>query len=232
MPQPTHTPTGTFPDLDGTLGDGPLQIQATGEVFSSAILIKSADPAMGLMCKLIDACDWLKKNMTAAADLSKLTASSGDTLIGVLTYAGRFLTLPTGTLRTVLQYIANNAITDAPSSAVTNTLAAVGISYYTAREYHVIAPTEATMTITLVSTSPIPPEGAELTLSAYSIANTKNVILEREDASQIIIMTGLAAGQNFGSATLKFIGGVWRLKSATGLASQWAASWPGSMNNP
>jgi hypothetical protein len=64
MPQPTHTPTGTFPDLDGTLGDGPLQIQATGEVFSSAILIKSADPAMGLMCKLIDACDWLKKNVT------------------------------------------------------------------------------------------------------------------------------------------------------------------------
>jgi hypothetical protein len=66
MPQPVHTPTGNWPDLDGSAGFGPLQIQATGEVFSSPILIKNADPAMGLMCKLIDACDWLKKNVNAA----------------------------------------------------------------------------------------------------------------------------------------------------------------------
>jgi hypothetical protein len=209
----SFTPSGTAPTF-------PITLPVDGEVINHANLID-------VMVK--GAFNYASASLV---NLAKQTASSGDTLIGVLTYAGRFLTLPTGTLRTVLQYIANNAITDAPSSAVTNTLAAVGISYYTAREYHVIAPTEATMTITLVSTTPVPPEGAEITLSAYSIANTNNVILAREDATQIVIMTGLAAGQNFGSATFKFIGGVWRLKSATGLASQWAASWPGSMNNP
>jgi hypothetical protein len=82
MTQPTHTPTGDFPDLDGTLGDGPLQIQATGEVFSSAILIKSAAPNMGLMCKLIDACDWLKTN--AADRLTTLFATTGSSVTRVV----------------------------------------------------------------------------------------------------------------------------------------------------
>ena len=76
MTQPVHMPTGTFPDLDGTGGTGPLQIQATGEVFSSAILIKSADPAQGLMCKLIDAADWLNKNVNAVTTAAIATAAA------------------------------------------------------------------------------------------------------------------------------------------------------------
>ena len=60
--------------------------------------------------KLVDRTKYLYDNLGAGVTaLAKQTASSGDTLIGVLTYVGASLTLPTGTLRTVLQYIADNA---------------------------------------------------------------------------------------------------------------------------
>lgn len=88
-----HTPTGTFPDLDGTLAIGPLQIQSAGEVFSSAILIKSADGDKGLMCKLIDACDWLQKNIGTAAQATALAfADVTLTTTAKLKYASRALT--------------------------------------------------------------------------------------------------------------------------------------------
>lgn len=228
-----YTPSGTFPDLDGSGGQGPLLLQLDGEVLSHDITFQSSSTNRGTLAKLIDAADWLKKNAAVAANLAKQTASSGDTLIGVLTYAGRFLTLPTGTLRGALVYIANNAITDGASVAITPSASAFTADYAVARNFHVLSPTAAVLTITLKSTSSTLPEGAEMTITAFSVSGGKNVIVAREDGTQPIIMTGSnGGGTNFGFCRCKVIGGVWRLMDATGLAANGGAPVPGSINNP
>ena len=227
-----YTPDGaTFPPF-------PWSLVKDGEVYNFDSIQKSGDPKKGLFANLMDLGAYCYANLGAATSalstlLGKQTAASGDTLIGVLTYTGRFLTLPTGTLRTVFQYVANNAITDGASTGITPSATTAVMDYAVSRDYHVFSPSASTLTITVKSTSPVPPEGAEINLSAYAVANTKFVNLVREDSSQIVIMEGLASGANFGSACLKNIGGTWRLKTATGLGSVWdPAAYPGSINNP
>lgn len=61
-----YTPSGEWPDLDGSGGDGPLELQQAGHVFLFDVLIKSTSPNRGVMAKLIDACDWLKKRLVTA----------------------------------------------------------------------------------------------------------------------------------------------------------------------
>lgn len=181
---------------------------------------------------VVDRTAWLVLNMSNAIALAKQTASSGDTLIGVLTYVGRFLAIPTGTLRAALSYIADNALTDGASVAITPSASTATMDYAVSRDYHVFSPTAASLVITVKSTSPAPPEGAEINLSAYVLLSGKTVILARENATQIVIMTGGGTGTNFGSACLKNIGGTWRLKTATGLGAAWATTVPGSINSP
>jgi len=274
MPTP-YTPAGlTFPAF-------PWNLINDGEVYNYDSIQKSGDPAKGLFGLCMDAIAYLKNYAAGSDELAKQTASSGDTLIGVLTYAGSFLTLPTGTLRTVLSYIANNAangvalakqtassgdtligvltiasatavglgtsasstlrdklqfifdtaIADLPSTSVAPGASAVTIDATVSRVYHVDTPTQAIQTITLKSTSPAPAEGAEIQFAAYSIANTKQVIVDREDASQLTIMLGAASGSNFGSARFKFISGKWRMLLATGLAAHGGVV-DGAINDP
>jgi hypothetical protein len=217
-----YTPSAVAPTF-------PLTLPLDGEVINHSILIDGiVKPALDYTAAAAA--------LTAAyvTSIAKQTASSGDTLVGVLTYVGRFLTLPTGTLRTVLQFIANNSITDAPSQAITPSLTTYTADYAVARNFHVFTPNSGTgnLQVILKSTSPAPPEGAEMTIAAYVIADTESVTVEREGGTQIVFMLGVAAGPNFGFARFKNIGGTWRLMDATGLAAQWTATFPSSINSP
>jgi hypothetical protein len=92
-----YTPAAVAPTF-------PLTLPLDGEIINHSILIDGiVKPALDYTASVI---------ATATANmvlLAKQSASSGDTLIGVLTYAGSSLTLPTGTLRAALQYIADTA---------------------------------------------------------------------------------------------------------------------------
>lgn len=60
-----HTPTGVFPDLDGSAGQGPLLLQTGGDVLLADITFKSTSTNRGVLAKLIDAGDYLWKKTGA-----------------------------------------------------------------------------------------------------------------------------------------------------------------------
>lgn len=202
----------------------PVQLPNDGELINKSILTD------GILKPIIDGVGYATagfaaSNAALAAEIAALasqTSSSGDKLIGSNGFASGppgLGTIAAGTLHVLLQYIMDTAIADLPSRAVTASASSATISAGTARVYHVDTPTQATLTITLNSSSPIPPDGAEILFTAFSIANTKVVTIVREDASNPILWTGTVAGPNWGSARFKFIGSRWRLIGASGVAT-------------
>jgi hypothetical protein len=219
----SFTPTATAPTF-------PLTLPVDGEIINHANLVDVMIKEGFNYTKSVIAT--ATANMVA---LAKQTASSGDTLIGVLTIASATTsglgTVASGTLRAALQHIFDYAISDQESVAIGPGVSSQTIDATVSRVYHVDTPTAATLTITLKSTSPVPRAGSEVQFIAYAMANTKVISVEREGGTQISVMTGQASGANFASARYKFIGGVWRLVQATGLAAH-STVVDGAINNP
>ncbi len=91
----TYTPSGTWPDLDGSAGDGPLEIQDDGQVLNHAHTFRNdSGKTLGTLAKLIDAADYLKKH---ADD------------IAVAAYSGAQYTITAGPLGYFLHLVANSA---------------------------------------------------------------------------------------------------------------------------
>lgn len=102
----------------------PWDLVKDGEVYNFNSIMKSATAGKGLFKLCADGIAYLQDQLEGATNgivgkLAKQTASSGDTLIGVLTYVGTSFTIPTGTLRAALQYIANNAASKARVDTIT-----------------------------------------------------------------------------------------------------------------
>lgn len=61
-----YTPSGTWPDLDGSSGQGPLELQDDGQVLQYALTFRNdSDPKVGLLAKLIDGLYYLWKRSKA-----------------------------------------------------------------------------------------------------------------------------------------------------------------------
>jgi hypothetical protein len=218
-----YTPAAVAPTF-------PLTLPLDGEIINHSILID------GIIKPALDYTKSVIATATAnMASLAKQTASSGDTLIGVLTIASATTsglgTIASGTLRAALQHVFDYAISDQESVAIGPGVSSQIIDATVSRVYHVDTPTAALLTITLKSTSPVPRAGSEIQFIAYAMGNTKVISIERENATQISVMTGQASGANFASARYKFIAGAWRLVQATGLAAH-STVVDGAINNP
>lgn len=93
--QTAYTPSGNWPDLDGSGSQGPLELQDDGQILQySKTFRNDSDPKVGILAKLIDACDYLKKNTDASH---------------VAAYSGAVWTIAAGTLSTFLHELADKA---------------------------------------------------------------------------------------------------------------------------
>jgi hypothetical protein len=197
-PYVPYTPTGSFPDLDGTGGLGPLALIQNGQIVNHDNLILSNDATQGYIAKLIDACDWLYKHLSAAVLSAAHTWSGAQTFTGGLVIQSQVVEQPA---RALPDATATTATVDAPTSRV----------------WYVQSPTATTLAVTLKSTSPAPADGSELEFAAFGIQASKSVDIKREGASLALVTM---PGAGFGSARVKFIGGVWRLLSCAGVATE------------
>lgn len=63
-----YTPSGTWPDFDGSGGNGPLELQDNGQVLTHAHTFRNdSSDTLGTLAKLIDAANWLKRNHVKGA---------------------------------------------------------------------------------------------------------------------------------------------------------------------
>jgi hypothetical protein len=64
-----YTPSGVFPDLDGSAGQGPLQLQSDGEVLSYDLTFRSSSGNRGAIAKLIDGLAALRSWLAPRGDI-------------------------------------------------------------------------------------------------------------------------------------------------------------------
>ncbi len=61
MAATNYTPSNTFPDLDGSGGQGPLQLMADGDPYTYDVNIYSASANRGVIAKILDGLYYLKR---------------------------------------------------------------------------------------------------------------------------------------------------------------------------
>lgn len=63
-----YTPAAEWPDLDGSEGRGPLELQNNGQVLNHQHTFRNdSSDTLGTLAKLIDAANWLKRNHIKSA---------------------------------------------------------------------------------------------------------------------------------------------------------------------
>ena len=76
-----YTPSGNWPDLNGTAGQGPLLIPQDGDLLTHNNVMQSSTGNLGLIAKLIDGCQWLYNTIatfqTTYAQLSGVNSFTG-----------------------------------------------------------------------------------------------------------------------------------------------------------
>lgn len=158
----------------------PLTLPVDGEIINHAVLLDGMiKPALDYTAAAIAGAT--ATDVANMALLAKQTASSGDTLIGVLTYAGGSLTLPTGTLRAVLQYIANTAATRVMSRV---TLSASSSTIDGTYDVYLVPTIAADIVVSLKTTAPLPMTGRRVRISR--IGDTTHQVDIQNEAGALI----------------------------------------------
>lgn len=201
-----YTPAAVAPTF-------PLTLPLDGEVINHAILVD------GMIKPTLDYAAYAAAAATNAVNavavfitnLAKQTASSGDTLVGVLTYPGGSLTLPTGTLRTALAYIADNAakLSGANSFTGTNSFTAfngtlngplvtrtstispgLGVVIDTAVESYIWATPTAQQDVDVSATSTVPRIGSTIWVTRPSTGAFSIIIHRVGQVGAIVTLPG------------------------------------------
>jgi hypothetical protein len=107
----------------------------------------------------------------------------------------------------------DNAVSADRTSAIT--ASAVTATLDTTKDYWYVetpAPAGNTATYTIADSIPVPPTGGRLEFTCFDIG-INTIRLEREGGQLIVRFTG---APNWGSATLRYFGGSWRLADVAG----------------